>query len=82
MIPESGRPCPKPSMVTTLPAPGVSEGSHESPQLLNPLQVPAPQPVAPKDAPPVAKGAQQPTPPKQMQSMASALLGQLKASLF
>lgn len=38
-------------------------------------QVAAPTPVKPKDTPPVAKGAQQPQDPGQMQSLASALVG-------
>lgn len=40
-------------------------------------QVAAPTPVQPKDAPPVAKGAQTPQDPGQMQSLASSLLGAL-----
>lgn len=38
-------------------------------------QVAAPKPVKPKDTPPVAKGAQQPQDPGQMQSLATAFLG-------
>ena len=44
------------------------------------LTVAAPKPVKPKDTPPVAKGAQQPKPPAEKQSLASGLLGLFKGN--